>query len=624
MRFLKKRCSAFVIAVLMVVFSAITAITVLGSEVNTAVDIYGIEYALNGDGSGAVVVNGHNAVGSVTVSESVEIGGKTYSVTEISAKAFKGSVIESAELPASIVKIGDEAFAECYNLSSVEFNLGTVSIGNKVFSGCSELASFSGADNVIYVGAGALDGTIWYRNSSRSNVPVYLGKSLYRYLGVDSPSVFSIKSGTVSISPYAFENRKYLLNVNIDNVVIIGTGAFRGCTSLTSLPINDKIEYIGDSAFDGCSNISGDIVFPETVKYIGGYAFRGCGITSADLSSTGINCVSNCLFNSCGALEAVYLPESAVSIGYAAFSNCTSLSSVSAPLVKSVDYNAFRGCSALYDKSSFESVEFVGTGAFDGTGIYSEAGGKALTVGSALYKTEESEISKFIVENGIKQVSPYALYNADSLELLVLPETLDRIYADSIPSNESTEIYVFATADEVYEDLSGLSAGTVYIPQGKQVENENIKVGYITGISVSKMPDKVEYDSDEQFDPSGMVIELNTVLDDTQKSINIADLGYAPEYEYNFVSSLIVKVKYCGYTVEIEMMVSRDTVPGDLNSDGKVNTDDIVLMRAYLGGLINDEAINTEAADIDGTPGISTNDLVMLRKIIAGLLVISE
>ena len=210
------------------------------------------------------------------------------------------------------------------------------------------------------------------------------------------------------------------------------------------------------------------------------------------------------------------------------------------------------------------------------------------------------------------------------MELLVLPETLERIYADSIPSNESTEIYVFATADEVYEDLSGLSAGTVYIPQGKQVENENIKVGYITGISVSKMPDKVEYDSDEQFDPSGMVIELNTVLDDTQKSINITDLGYAPEYEYNFVSSLIVKVKYCGYTVEIEMMVSRDTVAGDLNSDGKVNTDDIVLMRAYLGGLINDEAINTEAADIDGTTGISTNDLVMLRKIIAGLLVISE
>ena len=60
-------------------------------------------------------------------------------------------------------------------------------------------------------------------------------------------------------------------------------------------------------------------------------------------------------------------------------------------------------------------------------------------------------------------------------------------------------------------------------------------------------------------------------------------------------------------------------IEGDLNSDGKVSTTDIVLMRRYIAGLDSSNEKAVLAADINGDGKVSTTDLVKIRRILAGL-----
>ena len=138
----------------------------------------------------------------------------------------------------------------------------------------------------------------------------------------------------VSIGSHAFEGCSGITAVNIPNsVTTIGESAFFGCTGLSSVTIPNSVTTIGESAFIDCqyltsvtlncndivsrtypatnnlSNIFGpqvqDIIFGFDVKSIGNYAFSG--------------------YNS---LISVTLPNTLTFICQDAFSECSSLTSV--------------------------------------------------------------------------------------------------------------------------------------------------------------------------------------------------------------------------------------------------------------------------------------------------------
>ena len=68
------------------------------------------------------------------------------------------------------------------------------------------------------------------------------------------------------------------------------------------------------------------------------------------------------------------------------------------------------------------------------------------------------------------------------------------------------------------------------------------------------------------------------------------------------------------------MSVEISCVPGDANRDGNVNSDDILLIRKYIAGLVAEKDIDLAAADIAGANGVNSDDLLLLRKAVAGLV----
>lgn len=542
------------------------------SETATVTDNYGIIYAVSDEGTHAVAIDGRSASGTVTMPSIVTIGGKRYYVYEIGYGAFRNSAVSKIVFKSTTKKIGTEAFAGCNSLATVNFYNSKVAIGDRCFAGCVNLSDVTSYGSIQYIGAGVFEDTAWYKNNLNSltatDGSVYIGKALYKYVG--SARNLTIGSTILSISPTAFEGNSTLENITLGSgVTSIGNAAFRNCSALTSFKFNSTLETIGDSAFDGCKKLMGTLVLPSTTKSIGGYAFRKTAYSSANLSALSLTTVENGLFQNCTSLKSAKFGSSVTTVGKAAFAGASALTEISLPSATHIEYDAFRGCTSLANKNAFSSVNYIGTGAFDGTGIYKSANGKACIIGNVLYKTEENDISNFAVQNGVKSVSPYALYAADKLSTLAIPSSLEEIDTESIPLSENTDIFLFSENSKIYNEFSDVGARAIFIPDGKTLDAQETSVGTIKGITVERYPEKVSYLSEEAFDPSGIIVNLNTLLDGKEVTYNVGSIGYEPTYSYDFSKSHEITVDYCGYTAKIDLSKSLYVVGAQLRTESE-------------------------------------------------------
>ena len=204
--------------------------------------------------SGSVTSIGKSAFYNCSSLTDITIPGSVTSIGEI---AFSWcSNLTSIEIPSSVTSIGESAFSSTPWLTNkrqengslvivngilidgrtcsgeVTIPDGVTNIGNRAFQDCTDLTSVVIPEGVTSIGEFA------FQNCT----------------GLTS---ITIPDGVTSIGMTAFYGCRSLTSINIpEGVTSIGAFAFFECAELTSIKIPSSVTSIGDFAFSGCNNLN--------------------------------------------------------------------------------------------------------------------------------------------------------------------------------------------------------------------------------------------------------------------------------------------------------------------------------------------------------------------------------
>jgi hypothetical protein len=139
---------------------------------------------------------------------------------------------------------------------------------------------------------------------------------------------YTTNSGALTITGYTGSGGGVSIPAVISGLLVtsIGTDAFEGLTSLTSVTIPGSVSNIGDYAFEACTALT-NVTIANGVPSIGNYAFAGSGLAGITIPNSVTN-IGYAAFSDCNGLASVTIPNSVTSLGEYAFYYCASLTGV--------------------------------------------------------------------------------------------------------------------------------------------------------------------------------------------------------------------------------------------------------------------------------------------------------
>ncbi|MBO5287647.1 MAG: leucine-rich repeat protein [Clostridia bacterium] len=230
-------------------------------------------------------------VGSISKDYLSEV---TITSGEIPEGAFAGGGLSTVILNDGVTKIGAQAFAYNYNISSITIPATVTEIADDAFVGC---------------------------GITNATLPISFAGVLDKYALANVTLV-----GDGSIPADAFKNCRNLTSITFENCTVseIGASAFENCTSLTEFAIPDGVGVIGDNAFKGCSALR-SVSIPSSVSSIGSYAFYECAEINTLTLPDGLEVIGSYAFCGCGSLMTIQIPASVNTVGEGALSGCDAL-----------------------------------------------------------------------------------------------------------------------------------------------------------------------------------------------------------------------------------------------------------------------------------------------------------
>lgn len=249
-------------------------------------------------------------------------------------------------VPGSVTAIGEGAFYNCPNLTSVMIPEGVTNIADDAFFYCESLTTvyFMGnapvADSSVFTDDG--NATVYYLSSAFGWSSPFAGLPAVPW--VPGEFLFTTNAGTVIITGYtggggdvgipsyingipvsgigenAFSSSGITSVTIPGNLTSIGSGAFNGCSNLSSITIPANVTNIGASAFDGCTSLT-SITLPSSITSIGETTFYDCANLTNVIIAASVTNIGNLAFVGCNRLSVVYFNGNAPKIGSSIFSS---------------------------------------------------------------------------------------------------------------------------------------------------------------------------------------------------------------------------------------------------------------------------------------------------------------
>ena len=405
------------------------------------------------------------------------------SVTTIGESAFSGcSLLTSVTFGNSVTSIGEGAFSGCSSLKSITLPNSVTSIGSRAFYGCSLLTSVTIPESVTnmsanpFSGCSAVTSIVW--NAKKCTDPFNVYHAVFGDICTQITS-FTFGENVEYIPAYLCEGMDNLNTITIPlSVTGIGSKAFRGCSSIssviwnaknctdfnysdgspfslissiTSFTFGDRVEYIPASLCRGMSNLS-SITIPNSVEDIGGHAFAGCsGLTSVTIGNS-VMTIGWCAFYYCESLTSITIPNSVMTIGAEAFAGCSGLTSVTIPnSVESIGYEAFARCSGLTSVTIGNSVMTIEKETFAGcSGLTSiTIPNSVMTIGAEAF-AGCSGLTSVTIPNSVESIGDEAFARCSGLTSVTIPNSVESIGDNAFYNcNSLTEISIPKNVKEI-------------------------------------------------------------------------------------------------------------------------------------------------------------------------------
>lgn len=208
--------------------------------------------------------------------------------------------ITAAVLPNGITCIGDNAFFECTNMTSLNIPEGVTRIGSNSISWC-KMTSLTLPSTLIEIEFGAFCHTPLTSLTIPAAV-TNIGDGITDYC--EALASITVEAGNEKyegVTNCIMETAKHKLvagcknSVIPDGTLIIGEDAFSRITTLTSITIPNTVKTIENGAFSLCVGLT-SITIPASVTEISTSAFMGCELETivVDAGNTVYDSRNNC------------------------------------------------------------------------------------------------------------------------------------------------------------------------------------------------------------------------------------------------------------------------------------------------------------------------------------------
>lgn len=287
--------------------------------------------------------------GSYTIPDGVDV---------IPRSAFAGSSISRIIIPESVTSIESEAFANCFNLTSVVFSnptaKGQLTIGSRAFMNCTSLTAITFPSRLTDISLNRINSSIT-AGSDIDSVDDAISYSDDAFL-VDEDAYDAVLTAVNVTDGGAYSSTDGIL---YKGNTLVYYPAAKPMPENFAIPTS--VNTIGEGAFAG-TYANGDIVIPSRITSIGDFAFAGSYISSVtfegDISARAMT-IGDYAFLDCSSLETVTFADGSnvTSLGRGAFMSTGNLASITIPAtMQYIDDYAFADDDAKNFEITFATV----------------------------------------------------------------------------------------------------------------------------------------------------------------------------------------------------------------------------------------------------------------------------